>query len=287
MKYLISPVRPSSLNDDFLGEDHYVEYIAPLDGCNESTITFYKGEDINRIESINSGILIIDKKLKNQLKQFSSKAIVFSENPMLLFAKVINSNYENSFTESQLSKEARNNSMVSSNAVIEENVILGEKTKIFPNVTIFNKTTIGTNCVIQSGSVLGAIGMSYIKDKDDTYYRMSQLGDLHIADNVDIGTNVSILRGIMESTIIGNGTKIGNNVNIGHNVIIGENCYISSGVTIGGACKIGNNCWISPGVTISDHILIAENSHLGVGSVVIKDTIEGGFYLGNPARKVK
>lgn len=286
MKYAISPVKASMFDLEFLGDPSYeVRCIAPLNDCDYTAVTFYRGDDIEKASSFEAGILILNKNLINKIKGFRSKAILFVNNPMLLFAKIIEQNYENDFTDSTVKPEP--NVSVSDKAYVEENVKLGKGTKVFPNATIYSSTSIGENCTIQSGSVLGGIGMSYIKDEKQEYYKLVHLGNLEIEDNVDIGTNTSILRGILETTKIGNGTKIGNNVNIGHNVIIGKNCYISSGTVIGGACKVGDNCWISPGVVITDHIKIGDNSNIGVGSVVIKEVLSNSFYLGNPARKLK
>ena len=285
MKYKISSINASLFGLSFLGDDSYdVTYVAALSNCDETAITFYKGDDVERASLIKAGILILNESMKNKIGMFKAKAILFDKNPMLLFAKIIANNYENSFTDSTVREKQDLN--ISSRAYVEDEVILGLGTKIFPNVTIFNKTIIGGNCSIQSGSVLGGIGMSYIVE-EGKYHKMVQLGNLEIADNVDIGTNTSVLRGILETTRIGEGTKIGNNVNIGHNVVIGNNCYISSGAIIGGACVIGDNCWISPGVVIADHINVGNNSKIGVGSVIIKEVLSNSFYLGNPARKIK
>lgn len=286
MKYPIKPISASSFNLDFLGKKSYnVDYLTSLDNCDYTSITFYKGEDTERASSIEVGILILNIGLKDKIEKFEAKTILFCKNPMLLFAKIIGDNYDNDFSDSTLRENKK--VTVSEFAYVEDKVVLGNGTKVFPNVTIFDKTSIGDNCVIQSGSVIGGFGMSYVQDQEKEYHKIVQLGNLIIEDNVDIGTNTSVLRGILETTVVGKGTKIGNNVNVGHNVVIGKNCYISSGVTIGGACVIGDNCWISPGVSISDHINIGSNSKIGVGSVVIKEVLSDSFYLGNPARKLK
>jgi UDP-3-O-[3-hydroxymyristoyl] glucosamine N-acyltransferase len=107
-----------------------------------------------------------------------------------------------------------------------------------------------------------------------------------VEDDVTIGTNVSILKGMLEDTIIGAGTRIANNVCIGHSVRIGKNCYVSSGVTIGGACVIEDNCWLAVGITLTDHVKVGKNTMIGAGAVLIKDALPDSLYLGNPARKV-
>src|SRR5690606_32775837 len=144
---------------------------------------------------------------------------------------------------------------------------IGLNSTVFPNASIFRSTTIGSDCIVQSGSVLGGNGLGDVQ-YEDKFYRFIHLGQLIIADNVHIGCNVTILRGMLENTVIGSGTRIANNVNIGHNVIIEENCYISSGVTIGGACIIRQGAWIAPGATLTDHVEVGENTMLGTGAVI-------------------
>ncbi|MBQ4820081.1 UDP-3-O-(3-hydroxymyristoyl)glucosamine N-acyltransferase [Aquimarina sp. MMG016] len=286
MKHPIRPISVSSLEQEFLGNsDFQVKYITSLAYSDDTTITFYKGDDLDRIAKTSAGILIVKEELKGKIKDYIASAILFTDNPMLFFAKLLAKNFENTFTDQK--KIVNDESKISSDAYIEDEVHIGNETKVYPNVTILNSTSIGSNCVIQSGSVLGGIGMSYVKDDLGNFNKIVQLGILEICDNVDIGSNVSVLRGIFEKTYIGEGTKIGNNVNIGHNVVIGKNCYISSGVIIGGACNIGDNCWISPGVSIVDHIKVGDGAKIGTGAVVIKDVLENSFYLGNPARKIK
>jgi len=286
MKHPIKSVSARSLKKHHLGDSDYsVQYIASLGHSDQSTITFYKGDKLDVISNTSAGILIVDENLEQKIENFKAGSVLFVPDPMFLFAKILADNFENNFTDNKLADHF--NSNVSKFSYVEDEVKIGADTKIYPNVTILNTTSIGKNCVIQSGTVLGGIGMSYVKDKLKNYHKIIQLGILEIEDNVDIGTNVSVLRGIFEKTIIQEGTKIGNNVNIGHNVVIGKNCYISSGVVIGGACTIGDNCWISPGAVIVDHINVGENSKIGTGAVILKDVLKNSFYLGNPARKIK
>jgi UDP-3-O-[3-hydroxymyristoyl] glucosamine N-acyltransferase len=128
--------------------------------------------------------------------------------------------------------------------------------------------------------------MSYIKGKNGDYTRLTHLGNVEIGDNVEIGCNTTVLRGILEATVIKSGAKIGNQVNIGHSSIIGENCYISAGAVVGGATIVGDNCWIAPGVSIRDNIKIGDNCTIGVGSTVVKDTEPNSVYYGSPAKLV-
>lgn len=286
MKHQIKGICANDIHQNWIGEGDYVaQFLSGLSSVDETTISFYKGDDINKLAEIKCGILIVRQELKEKINSFNSKCIIFTETPMGLFADIVNNNFTDIFSDKQINTENCKN--ISKNVYIESGVVFHETSVVFPNASIFNGTSIGENCIIQAGAVLGGNGMTYLEMPDKTYQRMAQIGRIIIEDNVVIGCNVVVLRGILEATIIGRGTKIGNLVNVGHNTVIGENCYISSSVIIGGATTVGDNCWIAPGVSIRDNVKIGANCTIGVGSVVVKDTEPDSIYYGNPAKLIK
>jgi len=107
--------------------------------------------------------------------------------------------------------------------------------------------------------------------------------------NVHIGDNCFIL----ENNVIQSNVKIGNNVylwsgnHIGHRSEIADHCYISSHVTVSGFCKIGKFCFIGVNSCINDAISIAEDCIIGSGSVVVKNTLPGKVYIGNPSKAMQ
>ena len=58
--------------------------------------------------------------------------------------------------------------------------------------------------------------------------KIPQTGNVIIGDNVEIGSNSTIDRATLGSTIIHKGVKLDNQIQIAHNVEIGENTAISS-----------------------------------------------------------
>ena len=105
-------------------------------------------------------------------------------------------------------------------------------------------------------------------------------------NNVKIGENCFIF----ENNVLQYRVKIGNNVvlwsgnHIGHGTQIHDNCFISSHVVVSGECNVGENCFIGVNSTFSDHLNISKDCIIGAGANVIKDTEEGGVYVGNPAK---
>ena len=57
--------------------------------------------------------------------------------------------------------------------------------------------------------------------------KKSTIRNVVIENNVEIGSNCSIDRGTIGSTVIGEGTKIDNLIQIAHNVKIGKNNVIA------------------------------------------------------------
>ncbi|MBN8836642.1 MAG: acetyltransferase [Sphingobacteriia bacterium] len=106
--------------------------------------------------------------------------------------------------------------------------------------------------------------------------------------NVEIGENVFIF----ENNVIQYKVKIGNNVilwsgnHIGHQSIIRDNCFISSHVVVSGFCEIGENVFLGVNSSVNDNIKIAKDCATGNGAIIIKNTVDGMLYVGNPAKAI-
>ena len=148
-----------------------------------------------------------------------------------------------------------NNVSIGANAVIESDVVLGDNVVIGPgcfvgkktrigdgsrlwaNVSVYHEIEIGQNCLIQSGTVIGADGFGYANDRGN-WVKIPQLGTVIIGDNVEIGACTTIDRGALDNTQIGNGVIIDNQCQIAHNVVIGDNTAVAGGVIMAGSLKI-------------------------------------------------
>lgn len=172
--------------------------------------------------------------------------------------------------------------------VIGDECEIGDGTIIDANVTIYRKVTIGKNCHISSGAVIGADGHGYVLDENNRYKKIRHMGNVVIGDNVDIGANSCVNRGVLDDTTIGNGTKIGNLVNVAHNVVICKDCMITPGVILTGSASVYDRCWISAGAVINNSVHIAEHNQVGMNAVVMRSVSnEDGVYVGVPAKFLK
>lgn len=165
-------------------------------------------------------------------------------------------------------------------AYIGPNVVIGDDSKIYPhsyigdNVTIGTRSTlyagariyfdcvIGNDVIIHSGAIIGSDGFGFAPQEDGSYHKVSQIGNVVIEDQVEIGANTTIDRATMGSTFIRKGVKLDNLIQLAHNVEIGSDTVIAAQTGISGSTKIGKNVVLGGQVGIAGHISIADKSQI-------------------------
>ena len=265
----------------------------------------------NYIYSTNASIVIVNKSfvLENPVK--SSCTLIRVENAYESFAKLlelynqINTEKEGVEQPSFVSSNAMigENCYVGAFAYIGQNVSIGNHVKIYPHVyigdncKIGNNTTlfsgvkiyhdclIGKNCTIHASTVVGSDGFGFAPNNEGhVFTKVPQIGNVIIEDDVEIGSNSSIDRATLGSTILRKGVKLDNLVQIAHNVEIGENTVIAGLSGIAGSTKVGKNCMIGAQVGVAGHLRIANGVKIagqsGIGSSIDK---EGEILQGSPA----
>lgn len=171
---------------------------------------------------------------------------------------------------------------------IGENAVIGNNVKLYPGVYIGNDVTIGNNTIlhpgvkiyfgccigsnvtIHAGTVVGGDGFGFAPQDDGSYKKVPQIGNVIIEDNVEIGSNSTIDRATVGSTIIHKGTKLDNLIQIAHNVEVGSDTVIAAQSGVSGSTKIGNNVMIGGQVGIVGHLQIADGAKINAQSGVSK-----------------
>ena len=73
---------------------------------------------------------------------------------------------------------------------------------------------------------------------------------------------------------------------VGHDCVVGRYSTVAPGVNITGNVRIGEGCEIQTNATIVPGLTLGDGVRVGPGAVLLKDAEAGGFYMGNPARRM-
>lgn len=191
---------------------------------------------------------------------------------------------------------------------IGPNVVIGANSVLYPNVTILDDSHIGKSCIIWPGVVMrerckigdrcilhphvtiGADGFGYrpAQGENGVYLKkIPQIGNVEIADDVEIGAGSCVDRGKFSTTFIGKGSKIDNLVQIAHNCRIGRNVVIAGCAGIGGSVVIGDGVMIGGMAAVRDHITIGAGAVLSAGAQLMNNIPAGETWGGILARPIK
>ena len=170
--------------------------------------------------------------------------------------------------------------------VIEPHAEIVEDTILYPCVVIGHHCLIGKRVLIHGGTVIGADGFGFY-DQPGHRYKIPQIGNVVIDDDVEIGASCTVDRATIESTRIGAFTKLDDQVHVGHNSQLGRFIYIVGNSAIGGSVTVGDGAMISGMVIVKDHLKVGAGSIVMGMSGVAQDTEPKTAYFGIPARPAK
>ncbi|MGB7433548.1 MAG: UDP-3-O-(3-hydroxymyristoyl)glucosamine N-acyltransferase [Ahrensia sp.] len=192
---------------------------------------------------------------------------------------------------------------VAPGAVIGAGAQIGRGTRIGANAVIGNKVCIGRHCMIGSnvaiqcaligdgvaihpGTMIGQDGFGYFPG-GGSLQKMPHIGRVIIQDRVELGANVTIDRGTIGDTVIGEGTKIDNLVQVAHNVQIGRYVILCGHVGISGSCRIDDGAMLGGGVGLADGLHIGAGAQLAGASGVMNNVPAGERWAGSPAQPMR
>ena len=226
--------------------------------------------------------------LQTKYQEMKNENLVGIQSPSFIAstAKLGEQNFVAAFAYIGENVKTGNNVKIFPSAVIGENVSIGNNVTIHAGVIIYADCILGNNITIHAGSIIGSDGFGFAPKADGSYQKIPQLGNVIIEDDVEIGSNTTIDRATIGSTIIKKGVKIDNLIQIAHNVEIGENTVIAAQVGISGSTKIGKGVMMGGQSGTIGHIVIADGIKIAARTGITKDFKEAGITLsGYPARE--
>ena len=275
-------------------KDKYVAVASPIDNATKESVTFCNKKNeigLQMVRNSRAGVVICHDDLQLTADDLKDKTLILVSNPRLAFIRVIQKHFQE-----------KTNFGISPTAVIENGAEIhpcvyighhcyigkckiGEGTIIYGNNYIYPNTEIGRNVIIHAGAVIGAEGAGFERNTKGELEKFPQIGGTIIEDNVEIGSNSSVMRGAMGNTVIGQGTKIGNLCYIGHGVTIGKHCLILQHSVLGGSSQIGDYSQVSLSACIRNKVEVGKNVLVGMGSVVTKNISDDKIVFGVPAKE--
>ena len=299
----------SEIGGKVIGDSsHLIKGVSQIQDASSGTITFLSNPAYKKyLETTNADAVIVEEKsflnekmgIVVQNSQFAMAKALRLFNPVLKENPIIDSMaYISDYAKigekvsvgpgACIEKGVRigDGCRVGSNTFIGDNTILGNNCDLKANVSVYNNTNIGANVIIHSGTTIGSDGFGFVTI-DGSHEKIPQTGNVVIKNDVEIGSNCSIDRGTIGSTIIGEMTKIDNLVHIAHNVKIGKGCLITAGFAVAGSTEIGDFCTFAGQVGIAPHLKIGNNSIIASKSGVTKSLKGERVYAGFPARDIK
>jgi UDP-3-O-[3-hydroxymyristoyl] glucosamine N-acyltransferase len=174
---------------------------------------------------------------------------------------------------------------IGAGVTVGDSAEIGEDCILYPGVTIYPQARIGNRVILHAGVVIGGDGFGYVF-AEGRHNKFPQLGGVVVEDDVEIGSNTTVDRGSLGTTVIGEGTKIDNLVQIAHNVTIGKHCVIAAQTGISGSVRVGDYAVIGGQVGIGDHVEIEEGARIASKAGILPGKIvrRGATVWGIPAR---
>ncbi|MFO7893534.1 MAG: UDP-3-O-(3-hydroxymyristoyl)glucosamine N-acyltransferase [Longimicrobiales bacterium] len=172
---------------------------------------------------------------------------------------------------------------IGAQTVIGDACEVGADVVLHPHVTLYRRTRIGAHTVVHSGARLGVDGFGFA-EVDGAPRKIPQVGDCVIGAHVEIGANVTIDRGSIGTTEIGDHVKIDNLVQVGHNVVVGPGSIIVAQVGISGSTRLGQGVTVGGQAGINGHIELGDGATIAGQAGVFGDVPAGETWSGYPAR---
>lgn len=272
---------------DFVGAQYIGNDNHEIKGINEihmvqpgdiTFVDFHKYYD--KALNSNATTIIINKTVDPP----AGKALIISDDPFRDFIKIVKKfrQFEPASKAISDTAEIGEGTIIQPGAFVGNHVKIGKNSIIHANASIYDHSIIGDNVIIHSNTVIGADAY-YFKRRPTHYDKMESCGRTIINDNVEIGAQCAVDKGVSGDTIIGEGTKIDNFVQIGHDTHVGKNCLIGSHSAIAGVTVIEDDVILWAKVVINKDIVIGKGAILLATSGADKSLPGGKVYFGAPA----
>lgn len=164
---------------------------------------------------------------------------------------------------------------------------IGRDCVLYPNVVVYDECVVGDRVILHANTSIGHDGFGHAthKGKDGlvAHFKIPQVGNAVIEDDVEIGANCAVDRATLGSTVVGKGTKFSNLISIGHGAKIGPHGLLVGLVGIAGSTKLGHHVTLAGQVGVAGHLDVGDGVVVGAQSGIVNDVPGGTTVVGSPA----
>lgn len=283
----VSPIETGKKGHlSFVSQDRFVNYIANT----ECSVLVVSKQYINKENKYHSTIISVDdaylafqtlmnlyQQMKNAPKSGKEQGAYVHEE-----AQIGEGVFLGAYSYVSEKAKVGEGTQIAPQVFVGKNVKIGKNCRLESGVKIYDYCVIGDNCIIHSNTVVGSDGFGF-QPTEKGYFKIPQLGNVVLENDVEIGSNCSIDRGTIGSTIIGEGTKIDNLIQIAHNVKLGKHNVIAAQAGIAGSTQIGDWNMIGGQTGIVGHLKIGNRVKIQAQSGVNSNVKDGEILYGSPA----
>lgn len=166
--------------------------------------------------------------------------------------------------------------------VIGMKCTVGEDAILYPRVVLYDHCEVGDRCILHSGVVIGSDGFGYALH-EGRHEKLPHIGRVVVEEDVEIGANTTVDRGLLDETRLGAGTKIDNLVQVAHNVRLGRGCILVSQSGLSGSTRLGNGVVMAGQSGAAGHLELGDGAQVAAKSAVFKSVPSGKTVAGIPA----
>jgi UDP-3-O-[3-hydroxymyristoyl] glucosamine N-acyltransferase len=266
-----------------------IESASTLEDAKPGQISFLANPKYaKQLESTGASAVIVSPKVSVERQQIN---ILRAKDPYYAFAQAVVAlhgyrvhPYQGIHPKAHVEPTAT----VGEGTVIYPGVYVGPRARIghdcilYPNVVVYDDCVLGDRVTVHANTSIGPDGYGYATHQG-VHHKIPQTGNVVIGDDVEIGSNCSIDRAALGSTVIGRGSKLNDSIAIGHGTTIGEYCLIVSQVGIAGSVAVGHHVTMAGQVGVAGHLTIGDNVTIAAQSGILNDVPDQSVMLGSPA----
>ncbi|MEM1217170.1 MAG: UDP-3-O-(3-hydroxymyristoyl)glucosamine N-acyltransferase [Bacteroidota bacterium] len=229
-------------------------------------------------------IILIDKETAVP----AGKALLVVDQPFEAYNALVLAHRPHRPLTAQISPTARigEGTVIEPGAIIGHEVIIGRDCHIHANAYIGAYSLLGDRVQVLPNTVIGSDAF-YFKKTAAGFHKWRSGGRVVLEDEVEIGSNCTINKGVSSDTIIGAGSKLDCQIQIGHDTKIGKRCLFAAQVGVAGNCTIGDEVVLYGQVGLAQNLTIGDQVVVLAKSGVSKDLAAGKTYFGYPAQEAR